>query len=162
MANKVDPDETSCYEPSHLDLHYLHRYMFWSVGLKEFRGMGTLSGPTSVAQLDARQTGDQEVAGSTRAGSATFFHGDLITKYFLLSFSPFHWFKKGTFSVERMCTILVNLLEDLSCPVKVWLGKLTFHQLFWELWLFSHSSCSGLFFIQNYTYFSHVSCYGYT
>ena len=26
--------------------------------------------------------------------SATFFHGDFIMKYFLRSFSPFHWFKK--------------------------------------------------------------------
>ena len=30
----------------------------------------------SVAQPDARPTGDQEVAGSTPAGSATFFRGD--------------------------------------------------------------------------------------
>ena len=28
-------------------------------------------------------------------------------------------------SVERMCTILVNRLEDKACPVNVWLGKLT-------------------------------------
>ena len=28
-----------------------------------------------MAQLDAYRTGDQEVAGSTPAGSATFFHG---------------------------------------------------------------------------------------
>ena len=42
-----------------------------------------------VAQLDAPPTGDQEVAGLTPAGSATFFHGDLIMKYFLWSFSPF-------------------------------------------------------------------------
>ena len=27
-------------------------------------------------------------------------------------------------SVERMRTILVNSLEDLACPVKVWIGKL--------------------------------------
>ena len=31
--------------------------------------------PASVAQLDARPTGDQEVACSTPAGSATFFRG---------------------------------------------------------------------------------------
>ena len=43
-----------------------------------------------VAQLDVGLTGDQEVAGSTPAGSATFFHGYLIMKYFLQSFSPFH------------------------------------------------------------------------
>ena len=34
-------------------------------------------------------TGDQEVVGSTPTGSATFFRGDLIRKYFLWSFSPF-------------------------------------------------------------------------
>ena len=28
-------------------------------------------------------------------------------------------------SGERMCTILVNRLEDYACPVNVWLGKLT-------------------------------------
>ena len=32
--------------------------------------------PALVAQLDARPTGDQEAAGSTLAGSATFFHED--------------------------------------------------------------------------------------
>ena len=39
---------------------------------------------------DACPTGDQEVEGSTAAESATFFRGDLIMKYFLQSFSPFH------------------------------------------------------------------------
>ena len=33
MANIVDPDETAHYEPSHLDLHCLHRYWFWFAGL---------------------------------------------------------------------------------------------------------------------------------
>ena len=35
--------------------------------------------------------------------------------------------QEGHLSVsgERMCTILVNRLEDLACPVNVWLGKLT-------------------------------------
>ena len=46
--------------------------------------------PALVAQLDACLTGDQEVAGSTPAGLATFFLGDLIMKYFRQSFSPFH------------------------------------------------------------------------
>ena len=41
-----------------------------------------------MVRLDARPTGDQEVvgsevAGSTPAGSATFFRGDLIMKSFL-------------------------------------------------------------------------------
>ena len=33
MANSVDPDETAHFEPSHLDLHCLHRHLFWSVRL---------------------------------------------------------------------------------------------------------------------------------
>ena len=33
--------------------------------------------PASVAQLDAQLTGNQELVGSTPAGSATFFRGDL-------------------------------------------------------------------------------------
>ena len=28
-------------------------------------------------------------------------------------------------SGKRMCTVLVNRLEDKTCLVKVWLGKLT-------------------------------------
>ena len=42
-----------------------------------------------MALLDASPTGDQEAAGATLAGSATFFRGDLIMKYFLRSISPF-------------------------------------------------------------------------
>ena len=32
---------------------------------------------------------------------------------------------QSSISGKRMCTILVNCLEDYTCPVKVWLGKLT-------------------------------------
>ena len=34
MANSGDSDETVHHEPSHLDLHCLHKYLFWSVRLK--------------------------------------------------------------------------------------------------------------------------------
>ena len=34
MENSVDPDETACYELSHLDLHCWHKILFWSAGLK--------------------------------------------------------------------------------------------------------------------------------
>ena len=44
--------------------------------------------PASVAQLDVRPTGDQEIAGFTTAGFATFSGGDLNMKYFLWPFSP--------------------------------------------------------------------------
>ena len=34
MASSVNPGEMSHYEPSHLDLHCLHRYLYLSIGLK--------------------------------------------------------------------------------------------------------------------------------
>ena len=40
-----------------------------------------------------RPTGDQEVMGSTPAEVGNIL---LIMKYFLRSFSPFRWFKKGS------------------------------------------------------------------
>ena len=33
MANSVDPDEKAPHEPSHLDLHCLHKYFLLSTGL---------------------------------------------------------------------------------------------------------------------------------
>ena len=52
--------------------------------------------PTWVAQLDARPTGDQEVAGSAPAEVGNILSWRLIMKYFSRSFSPFRWFKKGS------------------------------------------------------------------
>ena len=43
----------------------------------------------SVAQLDARPTGDQKVAGSTPTEVGNILSWRLIMKYFLRSFSPF-------------------------------------------------------------------------
>ena len=65
-----------------------------------------------MAQLDACPTGDQEVAGLNPAGSATFFRGGFIMKYFLRSTLPL--IQEGQLSVsgERMCTILLTRLED--------------------------------------------------
>ena len=34
MANSVDPDETARYEPSHLGLQCLQKYLYWSAGMK--------------------------------------------------------------------------------------------------------------------------------
>ena len=50
----------------------------------------------SVAQLDVCPTGDQHVAGSTPAEFGNILSWKLIMKYFLWSFSPFRWFKKGS------------------------------------------------------------------
>ena len=61
-----------------------------------FKNAVTIAEPASVAQLDACPTGDQEVAGSTPAEVGNILSWRLIMKYFLRSFSPFRWFKKGS------------------------------------------------------------------
>ena len=43
-----------------------------------------------------RPTGDQQVAGSTPAEVGNILSWRLIMKYFLRSFSPFRWLKKGS------------------------------------------------------------------
>ena len=43
-----------------------------------------------------RRPGDQEVAGSIPAEVGNILSWRLIMKYFLWSFSPFRWFKKGS------------------------------------------------------------------
>ena len=49
----------------------------------------SVSVSASVAQLDARPTGDQEIVGSTPAEVGNILSWRLIMKYFLRSFSPF-------------------------------------------------------------------------
>ena len=59
-----------------------------NLNLKVFFDTDNNAKPASVVQLDARWTGDQEVAGATPTRSATIC-GDLIMKYFLHLCSPF-------------------------------------------------------------------------
>ena len=60
-----------------------------------------------------RPTEDQEVAGSTPAKVGNILSWRLIMKYFLRSFPPFRWFKKGSCQfLAKKGTILVNRLED--------------------------------------------------
>ena len=56
--------------------------------------------PVSVAQSDARPTGDQEVAGSIPAGPGIILSWRLIMKYFLQSFSPFTLIEERQLSVS--------------------------------------------------------------
>ena len=67
--------------------------------------------PASMPQLDACPTGDQEVADSTPTRSTTFFHKDWIMKYFLCHSLLIQEEQLSVWG-ERMCTILVNRLED--------------------------------------------------
>ena len=66
-------------------------------------------------QLYASPTGDQEVAGSTPAEVGNILSWRLIMKYFLPTvILSLPLIQEGQLSVsgERMCTILVNRLED--------------------------------------------------
>ena len=77
--------------------------------------------PVSVAQSNSRPIGDQEVAGSSPAGSGYIFSWRLIMKYFLRSFSHISLLsQEGQLSVsgERMYKSTGNHLEDLAYPGK--------------------------------------------
>ena len=73
----------------------------------------TADEPALVAQLAARPIGDQEVVGLTPAEVSNILSWRLIMKYFLQSFSPFRWFKKGScqFLAKKCAQYLVNRLE---------------------------------------------------
>ena len=66
-----------------------------------------------VAQLDSFLTADQEVAGSTPARLATFFCGN-DHEIFSMVILSLPLLQEGQLSMsgERMCTLLVNHLED--------------------------------------------------
>ena len=74
--------------------------------------------PASVAQLDARPTGDQEVTGSTSAGRQHSFV-EIDDEIFSTVILSLPLIQEGQLSVSgvRMCTILVNL-RGLSLPSK--------------------------------------------
>ena len=69
-------------------------------------------GPASVAQLDARPTGDQEAAGRPRRGRRHSFmeiDHEIFSTVILPSADSG---RQLSVSGEIMCTILVNRLED--------------------------------------------------
>ena len=78
--------------------------------------------PTSVAQLDARPHGDQEVVDLTPAEIGNILSWRLIVKYFLQSFSLFCWFKKGNcqFLAKECAQYWLTALTPLG-----WLGRKT-------------------------------------
>ena len=82
--------------------------------------------PASLAQLDEHQSGDEEIVGSNPAGSSTYFNGDWSWNISYGHYLPSADSRTAIVSSgKRMCTILVNPLEDSACPVKERLGKLT-------------------------------------
>ena len=62
--------------------HIKRKRVFWAYTNSENPKSPTSYVLALVNQLDKHPSGDEEVAGSTPARLATFFHGDLIMKYF--------------------------------------------------------------------------------
>ena len=83
--------------------------------------------PASVAQLDApsnwRPGGRRFIPRRGRQHSFVEIDHEIFSMVIL----SLPLIQEGQLSVsgERMCTILVNHLEDYACSVNVWLGKLT-------------------------------------
>ena len=67
-----------------------------------------------MAQLDVRLTGDQEISGSTPAEVGNISFGEIDHEILSTAILSLMLIQEGQLSVsgERMCTILVNHLED--------------------------------------------------
>ena len=73
----------------------------WMTHRQTIKPAFTISSPMSISwprwlSWMRRPTGDQEAAGSTPAEIGNILSWRLIMKYFIQSFSPFRWFKKGS------------------------------------------------------------------
>ena len=79
------------------------KYIIWGVPL-----------PPDLLYLTRHWTGDQEVAGSIPDEVGNILSWRLIMKYFLRLILSLLLIQEGQLSVsgKRMCTILVNRLED--------------------------------------------------
>ena len=87
MANSADQDQLASSEAN-----WSGSTLFAKAG---YPGSAGLSRPRWLSWMP-RPTGDQEVAGSTPAEVGIILSWRLIMKYFLRSFSPFRWYKKGS------------------------------------------------------------------
>ena len=83
--------------------------------------------PALVAQLDAPSDWRPEGHGFNPHQGRQHSFVEIDHEIFSLVILSLPLIQEGQLSVsgERMCTILVNRLEDKACPVNVWLGKLT-------------------------------------
>ena len=83
--------------------------------------------PASVAQLDAPSDWRPGGCGFNPRRGRQHSFVEIDHEVFSTVILSLPLIQEGQFSVpgERMCTILVNRLDDYVCPVSVWLGKLT-------------------------------------
>ena len=83
--------------------------------------------PASMAQLDASSNWRPGGRGFYPCRDRQHSFVEIDHEIFSTVILSLPLIQEGQLSVsgERMCTILVNRLEDKACPVNVWLGKLT-------------------------------------
>ena len=83
--------------------------------------------PASVAQLDTPSDWRPGGRGFNPRRGRQHSFVEIDHEIFSTVILSLPLIQEGQLSVsgERMCTILVNRLEDKACPVNVWLGKLT-------------------------------------
>ena len=83
--------------------------------------------PASVAQLDAPSDWRPGGRGLNPRRGRQHSFVEIDHEIFSTVILSLPLIQEGQLSVsgERMCTILVNRLEDQACPVNVWLDKLT-------------------------------------
>ena len=81
----------------------------------------------SVAQLDAPSDWRPGGRGFNPRRGRQHSFAEIDHEIFSTVILSLPLIQEGQLSVsgERMCTILVNRLEDYACPVNVWVGKLT-------------------------------------
>ena len=86
-----------------------------------------ISEPAPVAQLDAPSDWRPGGRGFNPRWGRQHSFVEIDHEIFSTFILSLPLIQEGQLSVsgERMCTILVNHLEDYACPVNVWLGKLT-------------------------------------
>ena len=87
----------------------------------------TRTSPASVAQLDTPSDWRPGGRGFNPRRGRQHSFVEIDHEIFSTVILSLPLIQEGQLSVsgERMCTILVNRLEDKACPVNVWLGKLT-------------------------------------
>ena len=124
----------SCFHSSLRPTGYKTLYMLisakheiFSANKYENANMPTIVEPASVAQLDAPSDWRPGSHGfNPRRGQQHSFV-EIDHEIFSTVILSLPLIQEGQLSVsgKRMCTILVNRLEDQACPVNVGLGKLT-------------------------------------
>ena len=106
QANNVDPDQTDPKEQSDLGPHCMQKWLLKLHADDKAAGIGGSVG--CAVQLETRMS---RVQPPPRL--ATFFHGDWSWNIFY-GHSLLLLIQEGQLSVsgERMCTVLINRLED--------------------------------------------------